>query len=105
MISPLSAGPEPVPAAPDGAYEALMQFLYRAPVGLAQVAPDGQIEMINPMAAQLLMPLSANGNLDNLFVTLEIVAPALRHASRWMSYRHVSARYFRSACSSSTRRG
>ena len=55
-----------------------MQFLYRAPIGLAQSTLGGDIEMINPMSAQLLMPLSPNGSLDNLFITLDGVAPQLR---------------------------
>ncbi len=61
-----------------GAHEALMQFLYRAPIGLLQTTLDGTIEMINPMSASLLMPLSRNGDLDNLFTALEEVAPHLR---------------------------
>jgi PAS domain S-box-containing protein len=65
---------------PDGAgeYEAVLQFLYLAPVGLVQASPDGEIVMINPISAQLLMPLSADGNLTNLFTALESVAPDLR---------------------------
>ena len=59
------------------AYEALIQFLYRAPIGLVQASLDGQIEMANPMAVQLLMPLSTNGGLENLFGTLAEVAPQL----------------------------
>jgi diguanylate cyclase (GGDEF)-like protein len=39
---------------------------------------DGDVEMINPMAASLLMPLSRTGNLDNLFLTLAEAAPQLR---------------------------
>ena len=58
-------------------YETLMQFLYRAPIGLVQITVAGDIEMINPMAANLLMPLSYAGNLDNLFVVLGNVAPQL----------------------------
>ncbi|WP_345814844.1 bifunctional diguanylate cyclase/phosphodiesterase [Paraburkholderia sp. PREW-6R] len=58
--------------------EALMQFLYRAPIGLLQIQADGVIEMINPMSARLLMPLSSNGSLDNLFDVLGTVAPQLR---------------------------
>ena len=59
--------------------EALTQFLYLAPVGLVQTALDGEIGMINPISAQLLMPLSRDGSLDNLFTALEGVAPDLRH--------------------------
>ncbi|MEP7119795.1 MAG: EAL domain-containing protein [Byssovorax sp.] len=58
--------------------DALIQFMYQAPIGLAQTKLDGEIEMINPMAASLLMPLSRDGSLDNLFLTLEGVAPGLR---------------------------
>ncbi len=59
-------------------HEALVQFLYRAPIGLVQTTLDGTIEMINPMSASLLMPISQDGDLDNLFVALEAVAPDLR---------------------------
>jgi diguanylate cyclase (GGDEF)-like protein/PAS domain S-box-containing protein len=60
-------------------YEALLQFLYIAPIGLAQMRADGGIVMINPLCAQLLMPLSRNGGLSNLFVALQDLAPDLRH--------------------------
>jgi len=59
-------------------YEALMQFLYLAPVGLAQASLSGEVLMLNPKSAQLLMPLSRDGRLDNLFTVLEEVAPQLR---------------------------
>ena len=60
-------------------YEALLQFLYIAPVGLVQSSLDGEIAMINPLSAQLLMPLSGDGNLTNIFTALETVAPDLRN--------------------------
>lgn len=60
-------------------YEALLQFLYLVPVGVVQFAPDGAIGMMNPLCAQLLMPLSSNGGLDNLFDALNHVAPELRN--------------------------
>ncbi|MBK4736370.1 sensor domain-containing diguanylate cyclase [Noviherbaspirillum pedocola] len=60
-------------------YEALLQFLYLAPVGLVQMTPDGGVTIMNPLAAQLLMPLSRDGGLDNLFRVLEPVAPELRN--------------------------
>lgn len=59
-------------------YEALLQFLYMAPVGLVQLATDGSILMLNPLSAQLLMPLSRDGELSNLFDALAPVAPDLR---------------------------
>jgi diguanylate cyclase (GGDEF)-like protein/PAS domain S-box-containing protein len=63
----------------DAEHEALLQFLYMAPVGLMQARTDGEILMVNPLCAQLLMPLSPDGALDNLFSALQSVAPDLRH--------------------------
>jgi len=60
------------------AYEALVQFLYRAPIGLVQTNLEGAVEMLNPMASSLLMPLARDGGLDNLFATLNEVAPQLK---------------------------
>jgi diguanylate cyclase (GGDEF)-like protein/PAS domain S-box-containing protein len=60
-------------------YEALVQFLYMAPVGLVQASIDGEIAMINPLSAQLLMPLAGDGNLTDLFAALKPVAPDLQH--------------------------
>jgi|GEM_PF-2453557 len=73
----------PAPPADDelqgmDAEEALMQFLYHAPVGLQQFAANGTVEMMNPMAAQLLMPLLPAGGLDNLYKVLHRAAPQLR---------------------------
>lgn len=62
----------------DDELEALLQFLYIAPIGLVQATADGEILMINPLCAQLLMPLSRDGGLDNLFSALEPVAPDLQ---------------------------
>lgn len=61
-------------------YEALTQFLYRAPIGLIQADIAGEISMMNPMSAQLLMPLAPLGDLVNLFEVLSEVAPDLRDA-------------------------
>jgi diguanylate cyclase (GGDEF)-like protein len=60
------------------AYEALVQFLYRAPIGLVQAGLDGAVDMLNPMSSSLLMPLARDGSLDNLFTVLQDVAPQLR---------------------------
>jgi diguanylate cyclase (GGDEF)-like protein len=59
-------------------YEALIQFLYRAPIGLVQTSLDGEVEMLNPMASSLLMPLVSDGSLDNLFAVFHALAPQLR---------------------------
>jgi diguanylate cyclase (GGDEF)-like protein len=59
------------------AYEALVQFLYRAPIGLVQAGLDGTVDMLNPMSSSLLMPLARDGSLDNLFTVLQGVLPEL----------------------------
>lgn len=65
---------EPLDSA--SAHEPLLQFLYRAPLGVLQTTLDGTIKNINPLAASLLAPLSA-GPLDNLFAVLAGAAPQL----------------------------
>jgi diguanylate cyclase (GGDEF)-like protein len=62
----------------DNAYETLIQFLYRAPVALIQMQKNGAIEMLNPMASQLLMPLAPDGDLLNFFEVLSPYAPELQ---------------------------
>lgn len=63
-------------------FEALTQFLYMAPIGLVQARLDGEILMVNPLCAQLLMPLSPDGELSNLFSALAPLAPDLGHRAR-----------------------
>jgi diguanylate cyclase (GGDEF)-like protein len=60
------------------AYEGLIEFLYRAPIGLAQTTLDGAVDMLNPMASSLLMPIAPQAALDNMFAVLEPLAPELR---------------------------
>ena len=60
------------------AYEALVQFLYRAPIGLVQTDLAGVVDMLNPMASSLLMPLVRDAGLDNLFAVLDAVAPQVK---------------------------
>ena len=64
--------------ATNDSYESLMQFLYRAPVALVQTNLHGDIEMMNPMGVQMLMPLAREGNLENLFDVLRQTVPQLR---------------------------
>ena len=58
--------------------EPLIEFLYRAPIGLVQSSLAGDIDMINPMSASLLMLISPGSDLSNLFEPLDRVAPQLR---------------------------
>jgi diguanylate cyclase (GGDEF)-like protein/PAS domain S-box-containing protein len=56
----------------------LLELLYAAPVGLVQTTADGEISLINSVSARLLLPLSPNGRLNNLYAVLAGVAPGLR---------------------------
>lgn len=59
--------------------EELTELLYVTPTGVAQIDRDGAIRFINPQAVRLLMQIGRKGDqLDNLFDTLEPVAPDLR---------------------------
>jgi len=58
--------------------EKLLQFLYRAPLALLEIEPDGTIVMLNAQASQYLMPLSTGG-LTNFFEVLRPFAPEVVH--------------------------
>ncbi|MGF6774752.1 diguanylate cyclase (GGDEF)-like protein/PAS domain S-box-containing protein [Paraburkholderia sp. GAS199] len=60
-------------------HEALLSFMYMSPVGLVRSNAAGTIDMMNPLAAQLLMPLVGAHSIDNIFDSLASVAPELRH--------------------------
>ena len=60
-------------------HEGLLGFLYMCPVGVVQAGADGTIRLINPHAAQLLLPLVPSRAIDNLFKVLEGCAPDLRN--------------------------
>lgn len=78
VLTPLPTTVQTTVPSLEDEHESLLQFLYLAPIGLVQLAPDGEILMINPVSAQLLMPLSGGANLSNLFTALAGVAPDLR---------------------------
>lgn len=52
-------------------FRVLQEFLHLAPVGLMRVAENGDITVMNPMAAQLLGPLGLGRSAFNLFEVLE----------------------------------
>ena len=45
----------------------LLKFLYACPVGLLEIRGDGEISMINPLAMQVLLPLTQGLVVENLF--------------------------------------
>lgn len=60
-------------------YEALLSFMYLSPVGIVRSDASGTVDMMNPMAAQLLMPLVKASAMSNIFDALGAVAPELRN--------------------------
>ncbi len=67
-----------IPDQQDGTAE-LLQFLYACPVGLMEFSLSGDIELINPLAMQLLVPLSPEGFASNFYSLMEAYAPELRN--------------------------
>jgi PAS domain S-box-containing protein len=58
--------------------EKLLEFLYSCPVGLIEMSRAGDVRLMNPIAAQLLLPVAEPSALANLFSALEPYAPDLR---------------------------
>ena len=64
--------------------EELLQLLYLCPVAIVKIDGHGNILLMNPNGTQLLMPLSTDGNLENLFTLLAPFAPEVAEmASRY----------------------
>ena len=61
----------------EGEIERLLRFVYLSPVGTVHMRRDGAVELINPVAVSLLMPLAVGGDLGNLLTLLERVAPGI----------------------------
>ncbi len=59
--------------------QTLLEFLYLCPVGLMQVDGRGAVELANPLAAQILMPIAQAPVIENLFDLLGSCAPDLRN--------------------------
>ncbi len=57
----------------------LLKFLYACPVGLLEIDADGQIQIMNPHAMQVMLPLATGGLVTNFFSVMENVAPELRN--------------------------
>jgi len=67
-----------VPGDDVSGYEALVEFLYLTPIGLVKFRADGGIDMANPAAAQLLLPLAPQRELNNIYAACAAIAPDLR---------------------------
>jgi diguanylate cyclase (GGDEF)-like protein/PAS domain S-box-containing protein len=58
--------------------ELLLEFMYLAPVGIVSFRADGTIELMNPAAAQVLMPITQDADLLNLYQVLSGAMPDLQ---------------------------
>lgn len=59
-------------------YLALLQFIHLAPVGLVQTSSSGEIQMMNPKAAQLLAPLGFGEGEPNFFSIMDKASSDVR---------------------------
>lgn len=59
--------------------EEILQFLYQSPIGLVQATLAGDVGMMTPKAAQLLMTFTGKGEISNIFDALSVAAPELRN--------------------------
>jgi diguanylate cyclase (GGDEF)-like protein/PAS domain S-box-containing protein len=57
----------------------LLDFLYMCPIGILKLDRAGDVVMLNPHAAQLLLPVARSPLISNLFAVLENCAPELRN--------------------------
>lgn len=62
--------------------EELLGLLYLCPVAILKLDGNGSILLMNPYGAQMLMPLSADGKLANLFELFAPFAPEVGEMAR-----------------------
>lgn len=62
---------------PDDADASLLLYLYQSPLRIVITNQAGDVELMTPVAAQLLMPLTTNARLDNLWDVLRPHLPQL----------------------------
>ncbi len=62
--------------------EELLELLYLCPVAIVKLDADGSIALMNPYGAQMLMPLSTDGKLTNLFELFDPFAPEVGEMAR-----------------------
>lgn len=60
-------------------HEALLSFMYLSPIGIIRSTLAGEVDMLNPLSVQLLMPIAGPSGVGNIFESLENVAPELRN--------------------------
>jgi PAS domain-containing protein len=70
------------PTAAEREQEQLLQLLYLCPVGIIKLDAYGSIVLMNPYGAQMLMPLSTDGRLTNLFDLFGEFAPEVGEMAR-----------------------
>ena len=66
------------PSAEELAAERLLSLLYLCPAAILKFDETGAIELMNPGAIQLLMPIAPKGSIDNFFELFSMIAPEMR---------------------------
>jgi len=76
----MTAEQETTATQPDPTAEDLLAFLYRCPVGLVELGPDGEVRWINPAAVRLLAPAANGTELDDIGGLIRRLDPRLAAA-------------------------
>ena len=63
-------------------FEALTEFLYLVPVGLMQFERSGVVRLVNPLAAQFLVPLTPASDMSDAYSALAPLVPDLARLVR-----------------------
>lgn len=58
--------------------ESILQFLYASPAGLIELSATGSINLINPAAMRLMLPICGYAFTANFFTTIAAYEPAIR---------------------------
>ena len=66
-------------------YEALLEFVYLCPVGLAQLDSRGGVEMMNSAGARIMMEIATRPGVENLFDALGTAGEELRMLSEGLT--------------------
>ncbi len=66
-------------------HEALLEFLYVCPVGIAQLDGNGAVEMMNSEGARILMQVAARPDITNFFDALGQAGAELRALAQGMT--------------------
>ena len=82
IVAPESGAPQPAALAAltalEAEHEALLDFIYLCPLGILQLDGNGNVEIANPVASQLLLQIAPGADFANFYAVMDGVDPELR---------------------------